>query len=166
MPLGDGQWHFLIQILAAYAKAFFLFLETGKKKKRFYTNFISTTMKSITLLVFTPSTQCHASFKLIKSIPFSKGLHPRIVTEGFEAAKVKALEVLEQVKVSKEMDRETLINVARTSLRTKVHAELADILTEVSDLFGIIKCNTLQSPGKFESCYALNALGTIELGID
>ncbi|KAE8625031.1 hypothetical protein XENTR_v10006135 [Xenopus tropicalis] len=60
----------------------------------------------------------------------SEGLHPRIVTEGFEAAKVKALEVLEQVKVSKEMDRETLINVARTSLRTKVHAELADILTE------------------------------------
>lgn len=29
------------------------------------------------------------------------------------------------------MDRETLINVARTSLRTKVHAELADLLTEV-----------------------------------
>ncbi|NP_001086080.1 chaperonin containing TCP1 subunit 6A S homeolog [Xenopus laevis] len=60
----------------------------------------------------------------------SEGLHPRIVTEGFEAAKVKALDVLEKVKVSKEMDRETLINVARTSLRTKVHAELADILTE------------------------------------
>ncbi|XP_072272135.1 T-complex protein 1 subunit zeta [Pyxicephalus adspersus] len=60
----------------------------------------------------------------------SEGLHPRIVTEGFEAAKVKALKVLEEVKVSKEMDRETLINVARTSLRTKVHAELADILTE------------------------------------
>lgn len=60
----------------------------------------------------------------------SEGLHPRIVTEGFEAAKVKALKVLDEVKVSKEMDRETLINVARTSLRTKVHAELADILTE------------------------------------
>ncbi|XP_018426527.1 PREDICTED: T-complex protein 1 subunit zeta isoform X4 [Nanorana parkeri] len=58
------------------------------------------------------------------------GLHPRIVTEGFEAAKIKALKVLDEVKVSKEMDRETLINVARTSLRTKVHAELADILTE------------------------------------
>lgn len=38
---------------------------------------------------------------------------------------------MEQVKVSKEMDRETLIDVARTSLRTKVHAELADVLTEV-----------------------------------
>ncbi|XP_075709020.1 T-complex protein 1 subunit zeta [Rhinoderma darwinii] len=60
----------------------------------------------------------------------SEGLHPRIVTEGFEAAKEKALKVLDEIKVSKEMDRETLINVARTSLRTKVHAELADILTE------------------------------------
>ncbi|XP_014310837.1 T-complex protein 1 subunit zeta isoform X1 [Myotis lucifugus] len=60
----------------------------------------------------------------------SEGLHPRIVTEGFEAAKEKALQFLEQVKVSKEMDRETLIDVARTSLRTKVHAELADVLTE------------------------------------
>ncbi|KAB0345096.1 hypothetical protein FD754_022022 [Muntiacus muntjak] len=60
----------------------------------------------------------------------SEGLHPRIITEGFEAAKEKALQFLEQVKVSKEMDRETLIDVARTSLHTKVHAELADILTE------------------------------------
>ncbi|NXT53636.1 TCPZ protein, partial [Pluvianellus socialis] len=62
----------------------------------------------------------------------SEGLHPRIVAEGFEIAKEKALEVLEQVKVTKEMDRETLIDVARTSLRTKVHTELADILTEAS----------------------------------
>uniref|UniRef100_A0A5F9C7X2 Chaperonin containing TCP1 subunit 6A n=1 Tax=Oryctolagus cuniculus TaxID=9986 RepID=A0A5F9C7X2_RABIT len=60
----------------------------------------------------------------------SEGLHPRIITEGFEAAKEKALQVLEQIKVSREMDRETLIDVARTSLRTKVHAELADVLTE------------------------------------
>ncbi|XP_004406105.1 PREDICTED: T-complex protein 1 subunit zeta-like [Odobenus rosmarus divergens] len=60
----------------------------------------------------------------------SEGLHPRIITEGFEAAKEKALQFLEQVKVSKEMDRETLIDVARTSLCTNVHAELADVLTE------------------------------------
>ncbi|XP_074779129.1 T-complex protein 1 subunit zeta isoform X2 [Athene noctua] len=60
----------------------------------------------------------------------SEGLHPRIVAEGFEIAKEKALEILEQVKVTKEMDRETLMDVARTSLRTKVHTELADILTE------------------------------------
>lgn len=60
-----------------------------------------------------------------------QGLHPRIIAEGFEAAKEKALAVLEEVKVSREMDREILINVARTSLRTKVHTELADRLTEV-----------------------------------
>uniref|UniRef100_A0A8C9VJI4 Chaperonin containing TCP1, subunit 6A (zeta 1) n=1 Tax=Scleropages formosus TaxID=113540 RepID=A0A8C9VJI4_SCLFO len=60
----------------------------------------------------------------------SEGLHPRIIVEGFEAAKEKALEVLENVKVTKEMDREMLVNVARTSLRTKVHTELADLLTE------------------------------------
>ncbi|XP_069470979.1 T-complex protein 1 subunit zeta [Ambystoma mexicanum] len=63
-------------------------------------------------------------------IYISEGLHPRLVTEGFEASKEKALEILDQIKVAKEMDRETLINVARTSLRTKVHAELADVLTE------------------------------------
>uniref|UniRef100_A0A2K6EYG2 T-complex protein 1 subunit zeta n=1 Tax=Propithecus coquereli TaxID=379532 RepID=A0A2K6EYG2_PROCO len=60
----------------------------------------------------------------------SEGLHPRIITEGFEAAKEKTLHFLEQVKVSREMDRGTPIDVARTSLRTKVHAELADVLTE------------------------------------
>ncbi len=57
-----------------------------------------------------------------------------MIAEGFEAAKDKALEVLEEVKVVKEMDRETLIDVARTSLRTKVHVELADLLTEVRNI--------------------------------
>ncbi|XP_022102176.1 T-complex protein 1 subunit zeta-like [Acanthaster planci] len=61
----------------------------------------------------------------------SEGLHPRIVTEGFELAKAKALKILDEVKVAREMDRDTLISVARTSLRTKVHAEMADLLTEV-----------------------------------
>lgn len=60
----------------------------------------------------------------------SEGLHPRIIAEGFEAAKTKALEILEGVKVKKEMKREILLDVARTSLRTKVHAELADVLIE------------------------------------
>ena len=45
------------------------------------------------------------------------------------------VKVLEEIKVSKEMDRDTLINVARTSLRTKLHSELADLLTEVYILF-------------------------------
>ncbi|KAJ1554132.1 T-complex protein 1 subunit zeta [Nowakowskiella sp. JEL0078] len=52
----------------------------------------------------------------------SEGLHPRVVTEGFEIAKKEALNVI--------IDRETLINVARTSLRTKVRHDLADALME------------------------------------
>ncbi|XP_036922430.1 T-complex protein 1 subunit zeta-2 isoform X2 [Sturnira hondurensis] len=60
----------------------------------------------------------------------SEGLHPRIIAEGFEAAKKKALEVLEEIKVKKEMKRDFLLDVARTSLQTKVHAKLADVLTE------------------------------------
>ncbi|XP_075798417.1 T-complex protein 1 subunit zeta-2 isoform X6 [Microtus pennsylvanicus] len=60
----------------------------------------------------------------------SEGLHPRIIAEGFDTAKTKALEVLDEIKVEKEMKREILLDVARTSLRTKVHAELADVLTE------------------------------------
>uniref|UniRef100_A0A667X192 Chaperonin containing TCP1, subunit 6A (zeta 1) n=1 Tax=Myripristis murdjan TaxID=586833 RepID=A0A667X192_9TELE len=73
----------------------------------------------------------------------SEGLHPRVIAEGFEAAKEKALSVLEEVKVTREMDRETLINVARTSLRTKVHTELADLLTEavVDAVLAIAKPN-------------------------
>ena len=62
---------------------------------------------------------------------FPKGLHPRLVAEGFDIAKAKALEVLEEVKVTKIIDRDILVNVARTSLRTKVNADLADHLTEV-----------------------------------
>ena len=49
-----------------------------------------------------------------------QGLHPRLITEGFELARNKSLEVLEAVKVKREMDRSALIEVARTSLRTKV----------------------------------------------
>ena len=40
-------------------------------------------------------------------------------------------QVLDELKEKQEMTREVLIDVARTSLRTKVHQELADLLTEV-----------------------------------
>ncbi len=36
--------------------------------------------------------------------------------------------------MKQEMNRDMLINVAKTSLRTKVHSKLADILTEVGTL--------------------------------
>ena len=44
-------------------------------------------------------------------------------------------QVLEELKVSQEINRGVLINVSRTSLHTKVHSHLADLLTEVTYIF-------------------------------
>jgi T-complex protein 1 subunit zeta len=61
----------------------------------------------------------------------SEGVHPRLMAEGFDIAKQLTIDFLEKFKIDKEVDRELLISVARTSLRTKVHRELADLLTEI-----------------------------------
>jgi T-complex protein 1 subunit zeta len=61
----------------------------------------------------------------------SEGLHPRLVTDGFDLAKTEALRVLDELRSTNEITRDVLVNVARTSLRTKVHQSLADHLTEV-----------------------------------
>lgn len=53
-------------------------------------------------------------------IYISEGLHPRVVTEGFDKARAKTLEVLDQVKIPIEIVRDQLVDVARTSLKTKV----------------------------------------------
>ena len=61
-----------------------------------------------------------------------EGSHPRHITDGFELAKTEALRVLEEIKRQKSsVDRDTLISIARTSLRTKLEPSLADQLTEV-----------------------------------
>lgn len=49
------------------------------------------------------------------------GLHPRIITEGFDVARNKALEVLESMKIPIEIKRENLIDITRTALKTKVY---------------------------------------------
>ncbi|KAK2578039.1 hypothetical protein KPH14_008456 [Odynerus spinipes] len=61
----------------------------------------------------------------------SEGLHPRMLTEGFDLARAKTLEVLDSLKIPIEITRENLLEVARTSLRTKVHPKVADKLTEI-----------------------------------
>ncbi|XP_004530495.1 T-complex protein 1 subunit zeta [Ceratitis capitata] len=61
----------------------------------------------------------------------TEGLHPRIVTEGFEKARNKALAILDDVKIPIEINKKNLMGIANTSLRTKVHPGLADVLTEV-----------------------------------
>eukprot|EP00043_Microstomoeca_roanoka_P006576 m.64005 g.64005 ORF g.64005 m.64005 type:complete len:533 (+) comp13473_c0_seq1:280-1878(+) len=61
----------------------------------------------------------------------SEGSHPRHITDGFELAKQESLRVLDVLKSkSANIDRDTLVAVARTSLRTKLEPALADQLTE------------------------------------
>jgi len=59
------------------------------------------------------------------------GVHPRTLVEGMELAKGETLKFLEDFKVEKEITRELLIDVARTSLNTKIHPKLANPLCEI-----------------------------------
>lgn len=73
------------------------------------------------------------------------GLHPRVIADGFELAKKKTLEILEQVKVTiNPEDRDLLTKVARTCLRTKVKPTVADKLTDIC----VDAVNIIQQPGK------------------
>lgn len=63
----------------------------------------------------------------------SEGLHPRLITEGYEIARDMVTEFLESFSVQKPdifHDRETISNVVRTTLRTKLAIELADSMSE------------------------------------
>ncbi|TCD63049.1 T-complex protein 1 subunit zeta [Steccherinum ochraceum] len=55
----------------------------------------------------------------------SEGVHPTVIAEGFDVAKKAALEFLETFKRPVQLDRAMLINVAYTSLATKLHGALA-----------------------------------------
>lgn len=62
----------------------------------------------------------------------SEGVHPRVIVDGFEIAREEALKFLDQFKQTPDtFDREFLLQVARTSLATKVDAELTDVLTPI-----------------------------------
>jgi len=61
------------------------------------------------------------------------GLHPRLIAEGFDIAREECLKFLESFKVPVEnplQDREKLVCVARSSLRTKIKADIADPMAE------------------------------------
>ena len=63
----------------------------------------------------------------------SEGLHPRLIADGFEIAKDLAIEFLEGFKVAQPnvfRDRELLVNVARSSLLTKLSPEVAGGMAE------------------------------------
>ena len=61
-----------------------------------------------------------------------EGIHVSHLVDGIELAKKKSLEFLETCKYKPEkIDREFLLNVARTALRTKLPTKLADQMTEI-----------------------------------
>ncbi|KAK6455305.1 cytoplasmic chaperonin of the Cct ring complex [Scheffersomyces xylosifermentans] len=62
----------------------------------------------------------------------SEGVHPRVIVDGFETAREESLNYLDTFKQTPEsFDREFLLQIARTSLATKVTAELTDVLTPI-----------------------------------
>ena len=61
-----------------------------------------------------------------------EGIHVSHLVDGIEIAKKKALSFLDECKFKPEkIDREFLLNVARTALRTKLPTKLADKMTEI-----------------------------------
>ena len=61
----------------------------------------------------------------------SEGVHPRVIVDGYDKARVIALRVLDSFKIPREIDRELLISVARSSLCTKLIPVMAAQLTEI-----------------------------------
>jgi T-complex protein 1 subunit zeta len=61
-----------------------------------------------------------------------EGVHPRILADGIEIGKRETLAFLEKVKIPKpDVTKELLMDVARASLMTKVHPNIANPLTEI-----------------------------------
>lgn len=61
-----------------------------------------------------------------------EGVHPRILVDGIELAKKETLAFLERFKIEKtEISKELLMDVAKASLNTKIHPNIANPLTEI-----------------------------------
>lgn len=66
--------------------------------------------------------------------PLSEEVHPRVLTDGFDLARKRAIQFLDDYKIDKKdevTNKEFLMNVAKSSLMTKVRPELAEKLTEI-----------------------------------
>merc|ERR1712160_74137 len=72
-----------------------------------------------------------------------EGVHPRTIVDGVELGKAEVLKFLEEFKIDREITRELLLQVAATSLNTKIAPKLANPLCEV--LVDSIKC--IEKPG-------------------
>jgi len=66
----------------------------------------------------------------------AEGVHPRVLVEGIEKARDATQEFLDRFKQKVDLKdglftRDSLTNIARTSLRTKIYPQLADHLSEI-----------------------------------
>ncbi|GMF00063.1 unnamed protein product [Ambrosiozyma monospora] len=62
----------------------------------------------------------------------TEGIHPRVITDGFEVAREETLHFLNEfIYKPEEITREILLQVARSSLSTKISPELTDVLTPI-----------------------------------
>jgi len=74
-----------------------------------------------------------------------EGIHPRNISSGFEKARERCLKFLEEAKIHlKEVDKAILLSVARTSLMTKLHPDLANLLIDIV----VDAVNVIHKPGK------------------
>jgi len=55
-----------------------------------------------------------------------EGVHPRVISEGYEKARNFCLKFLEEFKTTPNIDKSLLMNVAKTALSTKLHPEMAN----------------------------------------
>lgn len=72
-----------------------------------------------------------------------EGVHPRVIVDGFDIARDESLKYLNEFKhTPNSFDREFLLQVARSSLSTKVDNEITDILAPiVTDAVLTVKSN-------------------------
>lgn len=62
----------------------------------------------------------------------SEGVHPRLICDGFDRARIEVLKVLDEVKIPCSINnRELLQCVARTSLKTKLQPKIANQMTDI-----------------------------------
>eukprot|EP01015_Nassula_variabilis_P033474 TRINITY_DN8057_c0_g1_i1.p1 TRINITY_DN8057_c0_g1~~TRINITY_DN8057_c0_g1_i1.p1 ORF type:complete len:538 (+),score=138.08 TRINITY_DN8057_c0_g1_i1:155-1768(+) len=91
-----------------------------------------------------------------------EGLHPRVITEGYELARTHILKFLNTFKQDKEVDTALLRSVAKTSLCSKVHPDLANLLIDaVVESVLLIRQNDLPADlFMIEIMHMQNKLGT------
>jgi len=80
----------------------------------------------------------------------SKGIHPSSISDGFQLAADKALQVINDVSVPITLaDRESLIENAKTSLASKIVAQNADLLAPIA-VDAVLKVMNKDKPGSID----------------